>query len=107
MRILLACILFVASAVEPAELLGMHLEHKDRFYQLHLHARLRAPAEQVKRIITDYDHLDRINPFLKESRVERRNPDQATQMRLIPESCIWFLCFDIRHDQLFEPMRSS
>ena len=85
----------------------MQLEHEDGFYQLHLHAQLGVPAEQVKNIITDYDHLDQVNPFLKESRVERRNPDKSTQMRLITESCIWFICFEIRHDQLFEPMRGS
>ncbi len=106
-RILLCGLLILAGPLQAAEIMEVCVEHHDRKFRLYLYARLQASAEHTETIITDYAHLTAINPFLRESRVEERDAQNRTLVHLVTESCVLIFCFELRHDQRFNPIRDG
>lgn len=99
--------LIISPLLTAAELHKVEVKHEDGHYRLYLHAVLTAPIQRVAEIITDYGRLDTINPYLKQSEVEQIDETQQTLVHLITESCVLFFCYEVLHDQLFEPMQNG
>ena len=68
-------------------------------YSLSLEARIDAPAAMVYRLITDYDHLQDINPAVRESRILRTDGPDKCRVRVVTRVCVLFYCRDITQSQ--------
>lgn len=90
LTLLLLCPLLEAAVTERAE-----ISFEGHTYQYTFIARLKGDAEAVRAIVTDYDHMKRINDDIVESRVLHRydNGDLKRLLRL--RHCILLLCFDM------------
>ena len=93
--------------LQAAELQKVEVQYEDGHYRLYLHALLAAPVRRVEKIITDYDKLKQINPYLKQSKAEQADDNQQTLVHLVLESCVLFICYEVRHDQRFEPINNG
>lgn len=51
-----------------------------------------APAGQVISLITDYAHLSRLNPLIKNSRILPHDDNEITRVEIITEGCLLFFC---------------
>jgi hypothetical protein len=49
----------------------------------------------VREVLTDYDHLDAINPKIVASQALEHLAANVTRVRYEIRHCIWFYCFDI------------
>lgn len=79
-----------ASTVESADIRFLGSSYHYRFS-----ARVEASARAVRAVVTDYDHLERINPNVVASRVLVRHGDNALKRQLLMKQCVLVFCFDI------------
>lgn len=79
-----------ASTVESADIRFIGASYHYRFS-----ARVEAGADAVREVVTDYDHLERINPNVVESRVLVRYGDSSLKRQLLMKQCVLVFCFDI------------
>ena len=68
-------------------------------YTLSIEARIDAPAAMVYRLITDYDHLQDINPAVRESRILRTDGPEKCRIHVVTRVCVLFYCRDITQSQ--------
>lgn len=72
-----------AYTVEHAE-----VHHRQGDYSISFAVRLEAGAEQVRALITDYDHLDRLSPAIVASKLIETLPDGARRVRVDMHACV-------------------
>jgi Polyketide cyclase / dehydrase and lipid transport len=68
-------------------------------YTLSIEARIDAPAAMVYRLITDYDHLQDINPAVRESRILRVDSPEKCRIHVVTRLCVLFYCRDVSQTQ--------
>jgi hypothetical protein len=61
-------------------------------YTLNVHARIAAPLTNVRDMLTAYDHLERVNPAVKESWVIYTFSPQHHRVHTRVEACVAFFC---------------
>lgn len=68
-------------------------------YRVQLDARVDAPEPRVRRLLTDYAHLGRINPDIKRSEILFSRRPGAYRVRTLTEVCVLFYCKRLRQVQ--------
>ena len=69
--------------------------HKSGVYTLSLDAWIRAPMPQVHDMLTDYTHLERVNPAVKESEIIHSSSPVHHRVRTLIVACIAFFCKEL------------
>lgn len=64
-------------------------------YHVRLQFEVNASPDRVREVLTDYDHLNAINPKIVASQALGHPADNVTRVRSEIRHCIWFYCFDI------------
>ncbi len=80
------------------------VERDGKTYQVQMSVVLEAPAERVRALLTDYAHLDRVNPAVLESELLAAPAAGVTRVRTTLKSCVWFFCKEI---DLVEDLETS
>ena len=84
---ILGCLPVHAGDVMEAEVI-----HESGVYTLSLEAWISAPVPKVHHMLTDYTHLERVNPAVKESEIIHRSSSVHHRVRTLIEACIAFFC---------------
>jgi len=84
-----------------ADIKTIEVNKENNLYHMHINATVHADLDNVIRIITDYENLPLINPYLKESKLLDNPEDERTTVNMLTEICVLFLCYNIRHIQTF------
>lgn len=73
--------------------------HQSGSYFVEVDALIHAPEPVVRRLLTDYEHLSRVNPAIESSEIllERKAGDY--RVRTVTKACVWFYCKRIRQVQ--------
>ncbi len=105
-------IIFIFFCLTPllsfgATLTEVDVEKHGERYTLHIKAEINARADNVKNIITDYEHLISINPYLKESIILSRPGAKRTTVNMLTHACVLFVCYTMRHVQAFQPIKNN
>lgn len=87
---LLLCLPLEAAETERAE-----ISFQGRTYQYTFVAIVKANAEDVHRVVTDFDHMKRVNDDIVESRVLHRYANGELKRLLKLRHCILVFCFDM------------
>ena len=90
-----------------ATLTIINVEKQGNRYILHAEAEVNAESSRVKQIITDYNNLTSINPYLKESKLISTSEDDRKTVSTLTEACILFICYKVRHVQVFQPLENN
>jgi hypothetical protein len=93
---------FFSSLSFGATLTAVSVEKIGERYILHIRAQVDANTDRIKDIVTDYNNLTLINPYLKESNVISRPGDKRTTVNMLTKACILLVCYKIRHVQVFQ-----
>ena len=88
----LAGMLLLPLAVAAGEIIESAVTEQDGVYDIDIRARIDAPLATVHRVITDYDHLYKVNPAIVESRIVRRDSPVKHRVHTVIEACILFFC---------------
>lgn len=112
MNKLLFKITLVAQCLLPgttlcAEVNSVEISQEKGVYSLSIIMTVNADAETIKSIITDYENLTLINAYLKESKVVNISEDERTTVNMLSEICVFFICYNIRHPQIFHPVNNN
>lgn len=100
LNILPALIIILLSANSYAgEWLKDKVNSKNGRYYLDIEALLDAPYEKVYALLTDYAHLKKLNPTMKESAIISTDPDKFI-IRTITKNCVMMVCSKIINTQL-------
>lgn len=79
-------------AAAAGQILQSAVTEQDDVYDIDIRARIEAPLATVHRVITDYDHLYRVNPAIVESRIVRRDSPVKHRVHTVIKACILFFC---------------
>ncbi len=73
--------------------------HQSGSYFVEVDALISAPEPAVRHLLTDYEHLSRVNPAIESSEIllERKAGDY--QVRTVTKACVWFYCKHIHQVQ--------
>ncbi len=73
--------------------------HQSGSYFVEVDALVSAPESTVRGLLTDYDHLSRVNPAIESSEIllERKAGDY--KVRTVTNVCLWFYCRRIQQVQ--------
>ncbi len=84
-----------------ADIKTIEIKKENNLYHMHINATVDADVDSIIRIITDYENLPLINPYLKESKLLDNPEDERTTVIMLTEICVLFLCYNTRHVQTF------
>ncbi len=107
-KILSFAMLFLMLPVTFAATLSVvEVEKKDGAYVTHIEAGLNADAKIIEDIITDYENLIYINPYLLESNIISTEENQRQTVDMLTHACILFICYTFRQTQVFQPVKDN
>ena len=91
------CAWFCISQVSAGEVIYAYVDNDDDHYYLHLDMRVNGDAENIYRILVDFDNMHAINETIVESkRLSSRDNDTVHEVEFISEGCVLFFCKRIR-----------
>jgi len=93
------CLALCASGAAAGKIYTAAVTHQSGSYFVEVDALVSAPEPAVRRLLTDYDHLSRVNPAIESSEIllERKTGDY--QVRTVTRACVWFYCKRIHQVQ--------
>lgn len=68
-------------------------------YSVRMEVQISAPSEYVRALLTDYEHLDRVNPSISKSQLLGSFKPGQARVRTVTRSCVAFMCFDMTQVQ--------
>jgi hypothetical protein len=90
---LLLCLLTPLSyAVGPA---GLHVSETRGIYSINLVMQMQVPARYVRRVLTDYAHIYRLDPAIVDSKILSSSDAGVVRVRTRIADCIAFFCMEI------------
>ena len=100
-KLILATLVLLPGISLCADIKTIEIKKEKNLYHMHINATVNADFDNVIRIITDYENLPLINPYLKESKLLDNLEDERSTVTMLTEVCVLFLCYNIRHVQTF------
>ncbi len=73
-----------------ADIKTIEIKKENNLYHMHINATVDADVDSIIRIITDYENLPLINPYLKESKLLDNPEDERTTVMMLTEICALF-----------------
>lgn len=68
-------------------------------YRVSVDAVVSAPLADVRSLLTDYDHLGRINPSIQDSEIVLQRQPGDLRVRTVTDVCVWIYCKRLRQVQ--------
>ena len=81
-----------ATAVNGADIHAAHADHQGRRYSVRVDAQVSASQPDVRRLLTDYNHLGRLNPSIKTSEILLQRTPRDLRVRTVTKVCVWVFC---------------
>ena len=101
LKILLIALVLLPGTSLCADIKTIEVKKENNLYHMHINATVDADLDNIIRIITDYENLPLINPYLKESKLMDNPENERSTVNMLTEICVLFLCYNIRHVQTF------
>jgi hypothetical protein len=74
---------------------GIEISEHAGSYRIRMVALIRAPAQSVYEVLTDYRHIYRLNPAITQSAILPSPQEGAVRVKTRMEGCIFFFCRDV------------
>ncbi len=81
----------VPRTAQPAQIDSLHVLQQDRGYEIAFDASIDAPRQRVFAVLSDFAHLERINPEIIASSFAA-SPSGGERVRTVIHSCVLFFC---------------
>jgi len=90
--VVLAALAFTATASEVKQ---ASIQFVGKSYHYRFNLEIHAPIEAVRKVVTDYDNLDRINDNIVQSDVLEHYDERRLRRRMWLKHCVFVFCFDL------------
>lgn len=74
---------------------SIFVEQLNGGYHVRMQFDVSASPERVRELLTDFDHLNAINPKIVASQALEHFAENVTRVKFEIRHCIWFYCFDV------------
>lgn len=88
-----------APPVQAGTLYRAISQHENGVYRVEVDALVSIAEPRARELLTDYNHLGRINPAIEVSRILQIRASGDYRVRTITEACVWFYCKRIHQVQ--------
>lgn len=89
---LLACLLCLPALAVAGDIMDSSVTLDDGVYRIAVDAHIAAPVATVHRLITDYDHLSRLNRSIEYSHIVKVFGPDRHRVHSVIRACILFFC---------------
>ena len=89
-----AGVLPLALSLPTAEVRQVDVRRDGNLYQLHVVARIGGSPSAVWRLLTDFQHLERIHHSVRDSTYLGHTPEGGNRVRIRMHPCVMFFCVD-------------
>ncbi len=93
------CLALWAPGAVAGKIFTALVTHQSGSYFVEVDARVSASEDAVRGLLTDYDHLSRVNPAVESSEIIFKRKAGDYQVRTVTKVCIWFYCRRIHQVQ--------
>lgn len=90
---LIGCLYVAAANANP---IWVEVKHEHNRYMLQADVLVAAPVAEVRRILTDYNHLTQLNPAIRQSTTYNAPLPYDVRVATVIEACIAFYCRRLR-----------
>ena len=91
------CFLGLASLpAHSSQLLHLQVDRQADIYQVYVEMEFKAPADKLRKILTDYANLERLNASITTSEVIAGDIDGVVRVRTHIQNCVLFICMELR-----------
>lgn len=88
--------IFFSNYAWSAEIKSSRASYDNKTFYIHISAFIDANPNQVMAILTDYNHLGKLNPQIIESEILiPKDKENKTTVRTVIKGCVWFFCHNI------------
>jgi len=88
-----------AAWVSAADVYVATASRENESYRVSVDAVVSAPLADVHSLLTDYDHLGRINPAIQDSEIVLQREPGDLRVRTVTDVCVWIYCKRLRQVQ--------
>lgn len=81
-----------APLVQAVKVHAVSASQQGAAYLVEVDALVNVPESRARRLLTDYNHLGRINPDIKRSEILLTRGPGDYRVRTVSEVCVWFYC---------------
>lgn len=98
-----ACLFMIlAGNASAAEVVRATVKQNGDSYSTRYEIRLNAPAESVRRLLSDVDQLVALMPDVKEYMIKRRTNSNKADVQLVMRTCILAICKEFTQKERFK-----
>ncbi len=88
-----------AAVATAGRVLTAVVTHESGFYFIEVDALVAIPERRARQLLTDYNHLHRVNPAVEVSEVLAERGSGDYRVRTVTRACVWFFCKSIHQVQ--------
>jgi hypothetical protein len=74
-------------------------DHENGVYRVEVDALVSVPEPRVRELLTDYNHLGRVNPAIEVSQILFTREPGDYRVQTVTEACVWFYCMRVHQVQ--------
>lgn len=97
-RILFIAILLCSTTANAGEIISHKASYKNKIFYIHVVAVVDTSKQAALQILTDYEHLPKLNPKITNSKIISKSADK-TIVKTVIKDCIEFFCQEIINTQ--------
>ena len=86
-------------AAPASEVYTAAVSHQSGSYFVEVDTLVEIDVARTRELLTDYNHLDRVNPAIKESRILLTRGPGNYRVRTLTVACVWIYCKSINQVQ--------
>lgn len=87
---------FAPLTAMPSQIVRLHVDQQADVYNVHVEMSIDAPAERVRRILTDYGNLERLSRSITSSRIIDSASGDSVRVVTRFRKCVLFFCMNLQ-----------
>ena len=85
----------------------IEVDERAGVYRIEADIIIKAPTDSVRKVLSDYDHVERLNASILESEVISRNNDGSVTVRTIVKGCAAYYCHEFKRVDVIRTLPSG
>lgn len=92
----LGVMIALSGAAQAVEIENFVIDHEGDAYTIDLSVRSTASVAAMRGLLTDFEHLDRLHPFIRSSEILPSGNPHVIRVHTDSEVCLYFFCKDMQ-----------
>lgn len=89
----------IVPTAQAGDVLQSYVTHRDGTYSLHIQMRVRGDADVIRGLVTDFNHLEKLDDFIVGSEQLASEVPGEKRMRIVTRDCFFLYCAQLVQEQ--------